>query len=444
MILPEPPPPRFDLPSIVGVVTQRIRALREHGEASPPLHLARDMAWLLLSLRRADPARRLFEALPPTPDSEAGLLAAAVELGAPLPRHLPPAIARILASAMQRYDLETDWLRPLVEEGPRLVNLSLTENCTFRCAMCFKWRNQVPPEAHLPHRAWLKLLEVLPLAPGTTINFAGAEPLLYPGLTELVAAATARGMTTAICTNGYLLRGNVLEKLIGAGLHHVALSLDAMDPVIHDRLRGVPGAHARALEAIAALAAAGAPLRLELQPTLMAANLGEIPRLVAFTQEHDHLHGLNLLALIPPHESTPDPAWFRGPYQHLWPQDPGAVEKVLEGVITARAARGKIANPVAQLRTFARYYRDPTTYVRTRPGCPLGQDFLNVNCDGTLVLCPFLEGTEPLGHAGDPGLENLFTSARWQEATAALATCSRNCHLVLNCGFSHEDRVNVG
>ncbi len=78
------------------------------------------------------------------------------------------------------------------------------------------------------------------------LSVSGGEPLLYPGLPDLLDEARARGMATAVTTYGLLLDASRLEMLRGR-LDYLAIRLDGVRDS-HDRLRACAGAFA-AMEA---------------------------------------------------------------------------------------------------------------------------------------------------------------------------------------------------
>lgn len=74
-----------------------------------------------------------------------------------------------------------------------------------------------------------EIVRLLPDAGFEKINFAGGEPMLYPGLDELIRTAKGSGMTTSIVTNGSRVTGEWLESMHGC-LDWIALSVDSVKP----------------------------------------------------------------------------------------------------------------------------------------------------------------------------------------------------------------------
>lgn len=120
--------------------------------------------------------------------------------------------------------------------GRRAVDLrvSLTDRCNLRCSYC------MPPEG-LP---WLPKSEILTDAEVvrlitiavtrlgvTEVRFTGGEPLLRPGLTDIVAASAALlpRPKLSLTTNAIGL-ARLAAGLKLAGLDRVNVSLDTLDP----------------------------------------------------------------------------------------------------------------------------------------------------------------------------------------------------------------------
>jgi MoaA/NifB/PqqE/SkfB family radical SAM enzyme len=145
---------------------------------------------------------------------------------------------------------------------PTWINIALTYRCPCRCVHCYADGRSLPDEEELStecvksvvRQAWeLGVLQV---------TFTGGEALLRGDLAELVTHAHGLGLITRVNTNGLLLSAARVAELRAAGLTHCGVSIDSADPDIHDRLRAVPGLHAKAIEAIGHLGDAGIPCEL--------------------------------------------------------------------------------------------------------------------------------------------------------------------------------------
>ncbi|WP_264812717.1 GTP 3',8-cyclase MoaA, partial [Acetobacter oeni] len=94
---------------------------------------------------------------------------------------------------------------------------------------------------------------------------AGGEPLLRPGLPDLVARLVRIPgiQDVALTTNGVLLERHV-AALREAGLHRVTISLDSLDPVVFARLSGGRAELPAVLRSIGAASHAGFPVGVKI------------------------------------------------------------------------------------------------------------------------------------------------------------------------------------
>ncbi len=148
------------------------------------------------------------------------------------------------------------------------LRISVTDRCNFRCRFCMP-REQFEGHRFLPVETQLDFAEIerlcrlfVPLGV-RKLRLTGGEPLLRPGLAELVARlAVIPGVEDiALTTNGALLARQAAE-LRAAGLGRITVSLNSLDPEIFARMSG-GGKLAEVLDGIAAARAAGlAPLKV--------------------------------------------------------------------------------------------------------------------------------------------------------------------------------------
>ncbi len=131
--------------------------------------------------------------------------------------------------------------------SPVSAFLAVTGECQYRCWHC-SYRNR--PGGDLPTGQWLKIIGELHRLGASIIGFTGGEPASRGDLPQLVSAASAGGAATIVFSSGSGVNLPLLRELKKAGLWSVCISLDHPSPAGHDRLRGMPGAHAAACLAL--------------------------------------------------------------------------------------------------------------------------------------------------------------------------------------------------
>jgi len=139
---------------------------------------------------------------------------------------------------------------------PRWVVLQLLEACNLRCAMCYEWgatgayhASSEPASLDL-EIAKRVISDCLPAHP--TFELFGGEPLLYPGIWDVLRLITDGGCEVAFPSNGTLVERHV-EGLVECRATRLWVSLDGPQS-INDAQRG-PGVFARVMRGLELLAA---------------------------------------------------------------------------------------------------------------------------------------------------------------------------------------------
>ncbi len=119
------------------------------------------------------------------------------------------------------------------------------------------------------------------------VEFTAHEPTLNPHLPLWASWARELGYPIiSVVTNGRLLgRGDLLARLLAAGINRIQISLHAHTPALHDRMARRRGSFADQLAGVrAVLAARGRDprLTLHLHTTVTAHNVSELPDIIPF------------------------------------------------------------------------------------------------------------------------------------------------------------------
>ena len=126
------------------------------------------------------------------------------------------------------------------------LRISLIDRCNFRCQYCMPEGTKLDYVLNnnlLTNREIITLLKNIFIPLGfTKFRLTGGEPLLRPGLSELVSAIASLKETEdlAMTTNGFLLEEQA-QALYDAGLHRLNISLDSLNPETFDRIIGNRG-----------------------------------------------------------------------------------------------------------------------------------------------------------------------------------------------------------
>ena len=323
--------------------------------------------------------------------------------------------------------------------GPRQVIVDLTDRCFFRCSTCDKWKLTEAP-GELTAAEWCAALGRLRdwLGP-YHLSLSGGEPLLRADVYDLIAFAHARGISTNLMTNGWLVGADVARRLVAAGLDNLTFSLNALDAETHDRTRGMPGSHARLVAGIAlaqeARAAAGQPMTVCLNTIVAPATAAGLPALVRWARAQDidavGLQPLVDVALYQPFTAALAPAGSVGPDdQSLWAGDPRAVADAVTELIALKAAGFPILATEQQLHLIGAHLLDPQGTPATP--CYVGVNDLLVDPYGGVRLCYAMERIGDI-RANAPA--PIWHSPAAVRVRAQVRACHRACRL-LNCNYA--------
>lgn len=126
------------------------------------------------------------------------------------------------------------------------LRISLIDRCNFQCIYCMPEGAALQyalKEHWLTHDEILQLLQEVFIPLGfTRFRLTGGEPLLRPGIVELVAAIAQLPQTQdlAITTNAFLLE-KLAQPLYDAGLRRINISLDSLNPDTFQKIIGGKG-----------------------------------------------------------------------------------------------------------------------------------------------------------------------------------------------------------
>ncbi len=112
-------------------------------------------------------------------------------------------------------------------DHPVLAHLIPIRRCNLSCAYCSEYDRVSPP---VPLGALLSRVDRLADLGLSILTLSGGEPLLHPDLDAVIAHARRRGLIAGLITNGYLLTRVRIERLNRAGLDHLQISIDNVEP----------------------------------------------------------------------------------------------------------------------------------------------------------------------------------------------------------------------
>ncbi len=99
--------------------------------------------------------------------------------------------------------------------------------CNLSCAYCNEYDKVSEP---VPVAEMLRRIDHLARLGTSIITISGGEPLTHPDLDQIIARIRYHGRLAGMITNGYFLMPERIERLNKAGLDHMQISIDNVQP----------------------------------------------------------------------------------------------------------------------------------------------------------------------------------------------------------------------
>jgi heme b synthase len=178
----------------------------------------------------------------------------------------------------------------------RLMFWETTKACNLRCQHCRAVPEAERSRVELTTEESFGLIDQIAEVARPVLILSGGEPLYRQDIFDIGAYGVGKGFRMALATNGTLIDGAVAARIRDTGFSRVAISLDGAVAATHDAFRGIPGSHARAVEALRLLRGIG--VSTQINSTIAKHNVSELPALLdlALSLGADALH---IFMLVP-------------------------------------------------------------------------------------------------------------------------------------------------
>ena len=119
-------------------------------------------------------------------------------------------------------------LRALADTShPVLAQIVPARFCNLSCEYCNEYDKVSPP---VPTDEMLRRIDHLARLGTAMVGISGGEPLTHPDLDDIIRRIRKHGIIAGMITNGYLLMPDRIERLNRAGLDHMQISIDNIQP----------------------------------------------------------------------------------------------------------------------------------------------------------------------------------------------------------------------
>ncbi|MDQ1261233.1 MAG: hypothetical protein QG575_414 [Euryarchaeota archaeon] len=260
---------------------------------------------------------------------------------------------------------------------PQTLSIEVTRRCGAKCDHCLIKEGEGELSREDIFCAIDQALEM-----GTCIvTFTEGDPLLREDIFELIKHVDPEKAVVNLFTPGLDMTVEKAVKLREAGLYNLIIGIYSTNPEEHDQIRGVEGAHARAIEAI----------QIALQTGLMVTmschiKAGQVDRISDLYELASEL-GVQELSIWEGIPKTPE-------------EKLTLIER--EKIISLYK---KINSTPGGPRLFASTYFEGQLM-----GCMAGRRWMHVAVDGSVRACPYLQ--ESYASIKDASLKDAWKALR--------------------------------
>jgi radical SAM protein with 4Fe4S-binding SPASM domain len=263
----------------------------------------------------------------------------------------------------------------------------VTTGCNLGCIHCHAASGKPDPHELSTEEGKRLIEQIAEIDAFRTLVYTGGEPLVRPDIFELLRHSQEIGFANIIATNGILIDDSMALKLKEHGVVCNAISIDAADPEIHNRVRNSPHAFDLAMRGIEATKKAG--LLLQINTTAMEYNMPALDALIDFVDRQGaSIMLMYQLVAVGRGEKIKNATLKK------------AANRDLSHLIAAKQKRTKtIIEPVAgpQYWPYLLEKNGRPGKIMHRlakqvfHGCAAGRGFVYIKANGDVWPCPFVE-----------------------------------------------------
>jgi MoaA/NifB/PqqE/SkfB family radical SAM enzyme len=317
---------------------------------------------------------------------------------------------------------------------PIYAHYGVTHRCNMRCRMCAVWQSgdaarELTPEQVQPLAAELRRAGVL------TVALGGGEPFVRADLPELVEAFSRRGIAVRVLTNGIHISEALMDAALAAGMRHVSVSLDSLDPAKEKEIYNGQEVWAEIVQTMRRIRRklprrGTVPI---MNVCVSRLNLKELPQLAAFARDLGFFCSFVPIALAPAPDASDGFAAY-APELAVRPEDRADLEAAYAALLRLKKEGAPIANT-------SRFLRDSLRFLLTGRGswtCDAGRLYLSISPEGGISVChrfpPFADWAMPdwSRRLTDPAVARTMQAQRSQ-----CAGCMRPCWAEVTHAFHH-------
>lgn len=268
-----------------------------------------------------------------------------------------------------------------------------------------------------------------------SLSFIAGEPFLHQDIFEVLSFAAEKGARTSLTSNGTLISSPIrARRVVESGLSFIAVSIDSINPIYHDKSRGIPGTWKKATKTVKYLLEARNRLHRDnplvyINSIIMKDNLDDLVKLTRWAKKMK-VDGITFQPIASTDffsgDGTAGPYWFKN--SPLWPK----LDDVLRFVGTLKEMKRlgyPIKNSEKDFASFRSYFSDPVAFGKAE-ACMGELKSMLVTHDGFVKMCP--ESYESFGHILRSNLDQMWHSQQANRARKHIYECESQCKILAN------------
>lgn len=310
---------------------------------------------------------------------------------------------------------------------PSKISIDVTNRCNSRCITCNIWKHEKEDDLDIKY-IYKFVTQILRLSGPKLINLAGGEPLLREDIFDIIKFINKKGGKVRLITNGLLLNKENIDKLASSGLSRLNISINSMNPEIHDKSRGISGNLEIIKKAVEYIRRNHQRIKLEINMVLFKDNLDEVVPVIKYA----HKNHANLS--IQPIQIIYDKAFAKNDESKFLFDDLGKLKQTLLTIQRYKKKGHKIYLPDSFIQRYINYYKNPN-----KPkSCNIGNFKLTLYNNGNMNFC---FSHKPIGNIFDNSVKKAWNSSIALRNRKMMRKCNIKCASFCNIQPTFSDNI---
>ncbi|TLM92037.1 MAG: radical SAM protein [Actinobacteria bacterium] len=305
---------------------------------------------------------------------------------------------------------------------PSEVIWNITNRCNLLCEHCYMAADGHTKPEQLSDDEAIALIDQMVDSGVPVLFMSGGEPMMRKNFWEILEHARRGDMHVTISTNATMIDREAAKRLKALGIDWIATSLYG-PPHFHDKMVGVPGTHAKVIEAIKILREEG--VGVALKSAVSKDTLPFIPHIIAKAKELDcGLIYLCDLITSGRSEGEEDARITVAQWKELAEQ---VVADMLDPDVKLEYDIGALPSMIPYLaQRFTERGLDVSKgleRLKVVSACPVGKGHMNINSEGGIMPCQFAQDWV-IGNIRDMTLSEAVNELYVFDSSDAKGWCS--------------------